>query len=97
MNCEGEYLNLPSRIFAYSTWSFYIEIFYYVILLFLCVYFRNNEPFKSRSFGPFSILFCHMFNLAIERISYRENFEWNVHYGCFLTAFFRYPPIFTRF
>eukprot|EP01080_Neovahlkampfia_damariscottae_P009326 gene9326-1413_t len=97
LNCEGEYLNLPSRIFAIFGWTFYLQIFYYIALLLLCVYFRDEEPLKSRSFAPFVIIFCHTINLAVERVSYLQDFEWNSRYGCILTAFLRYPPIFTRY
>ena len=64
-----------------STLIFYIAI---LVLLFL---FRNEEPLRSRSLGPFIGLLCQFVSLIGNRLITNETLEFKNQYGCYVFIF----------
>jgi hypothetical protein len=90
VNCEGEYLDWPGRIFAIHWIPFYLQLLYYCFIFAIAIYFRNDSPFKSRSLAPFICIILQAINLTAERVSFVMEFEWNAYYDCFITSYLRY-------
>lgn len=93
--CTPNYLGLPGRLF--STWWFtYIPyICFGILLIGLCIYYRNTQPLKSRGeFGPILTIIVSMLNLTTDFTTITFfTFEQFYYFDCFINTFLIYPTI----
>lgn len=90
LDCTN-YLGKPGRIGAANIWTYLVNIFIYSFFFILAMYFRDDQPLKSRNYGPHLVLCFVTVNVTLEFISTFFNYE-ELSKMCWFT-FILYPPI----
>jgi hypothetical protein len=86
-----EHLNLPARILSYNIYLFILGILICVILCLFFVYYRNEQPLKSRFFAPIiSVVFLAL-NLSVDYLNSGLTAEEHVSIKCKTSGFMTYP------
>eukprot|EP01080_Neovahlkampfia_damariscottae_P010099 gene10099-2519_t len=71
-----------------SNFIFFIStLIFYIIILFLLILFRNEEPLRSRSLGPFIGLICQFICLIGNHLITNTTLEFKNQYGCYVFIF----------
>jgi hypothetical protein len=90
--CEDR-LNFTGRFMARNFGLFFIANGFYVLLMILYIYFRNDQPLKSRFIIPFlGVLFIGL-NLLSDTIGGSFDYETNHKFLCMIAGFISYPLI----
>jgi hypothetical protein len=88
-----DHLNLPARIFSYNIYVFILGIMIALILCLLFVYYRNEQPLKSRFFAPIiGVLFLSL-SLFVDFLNASFTAEEHVFIKCKTSGFMTYPFI----
>lgn len=93
--CSPNYLGLPGRFF--STWWFTClpYVGFGILLIVLCIYYRNEQPLKSRGeIGPIICILGSMINLVTD-FTHTTLFSYEqIYYNdCFVSTFILYPTV----
>eukprot|EP01080_Neovahlkampfia_damariscottae_P006664 gene6664-10829_t len=83
-------LNLAGRIMSSNLYTCLFGMFFYVAILVISIIFRNDQPFRSRFFGPHITIFAYYINLISERIYSILDIETSSKVYCELGAFIGY-------
>jgi hypothetical protein len=57
----------------------------YIILIFLCLYYRNEQPLKSRGVFPLIACFFGIWSLVVNFTFFVRDFEWRTKYECYFS------------
>jgi hypothetical protein len=88
-----DHLNLPSRIFSYNIYVFILGIMIALILCLLFVYYRNEQPLKSRFFAPIiGVLFLSL-NMFVDFLNASFTAEEHVFIKCKTSGLMTYAFI----
>jgi hypothetical protein len=90
--CEDR-MNKTGRLMASNFGLFFIANAVYVFLLFNYVYFRNDQPLKSRFIAPFTGVLCIQLNLLSDTFGGYFDYESYHKYLCISAGFFSYPMV----
>ena len=83
-------LNISARITGTHPISYALMLIFYCTMWFLMIYFRNDQPFKSRFAGPFFASFAVSSNLVIEFIFGILPYEQSSPNYCIIVGFLTY-------
>lgn len=90
--CDPRYLKLAGRLLAQNVYTFVFGISVGLILMVLCVYFREYQPMKSRGLGPILVIFFLSTNLLTDYLSTNAiTYEQYYYVDCFINIFVLYP------
>lgn len=90
--CDPEYLKLAGRFGAQTIVIYVLFMLFYIICIILSVYFRDNQPLKSREMGP---IFCCFF-ISVDLtgdflLTHAITYEQYYYVDCFVSNFIIYP------
>jgi hypothetical protein len=66
-----------------SPYAFFIFLFIYLLLIFLCLFLRNDQPMKSRGVFPILLCFTGFWSLVMNFTYLVNDYEWKTKYECF--------------
>jgi hypothetical protein len=89
----GASLNIPGRLMARHWIGFTIGVIFCALMCFAYVYFRNDQPLKSRFFAPISVVVCIQMNLFSEFLYGSFAYEKSTNFFCMITGFITYTTI----
>jgi hypothetical protein len=86
-------LNIPGRILARHWSIFCIGTIFNILLCIGYVYFRNDQPLKSRFFGPLFVVISVQINLFSEYLYGYFFYDESIKFFCFITGLMSYSSI----
>jgi hypothetical protein len=86
-------LNIPGRILARHWSIFYVGTLLNILLCIGYVYFRNDQPLKSRFFAPLFVVISVQVNLFSEYLYGYFYYDESVKFFCFINGFMSYSSI----
>jgi hypothetical protein len=89
----GASLNIPGRMMARHWIGFTIGVIFCSIMCIAYVYFRNDQPLKSRFFAPISVVVCVQMNLFSEYLYGSFAYEQSTNFFCMITGCITYTTI----
>lgn len=90
--CDPEYLKLAGRIGAQNIITYSIFLFGYLTCIVLSVYFRNDEPLRSREYGPILSSFFLAVDLTSDfLLTNAITYEQFYYADCYVSNFIIYP------
>jgi hypothetical protein len=89
----GDEINIAGRLLARNWYGFSIGTLICIVYCIAYVYFRNDQPLKSRFFAPFLLIVCMQVNLFSELLFGYFTFEESTGFFCQITGFITYSSI----
>jgi len=86
-------LGIPGRIGSFHWTSVSIVCCFYIFIGYLCLMYKDKQPFKSRFVGPWIALGSVYFNVCIEHYYAIVPIEKSRDLYCILSGFFAFAPL----
>lgn len=90
--CNTKYLKLAGILASQNLYVTILVSLFYILLIILTVYFRDDQPLKSRGLGPTIVPLFFAIDLWGDHInSIQIGYEQNYYFDCYLSVFVLYP------
>ena len=91
-DCDTYHLS-QFRILATAPYTYPFRLFFYVFLFCILIYFKDEQPLRSRRWTPFIIIFLQMIEISVKTIQESFDAEQQVKFKfhCFFSYFFLFP------
>lgn len=91
--CDTRYFRLAGRLGAQNEYTFIFTLCSTIIIIILCVFFRDRQPLKSRGIASVLCTFFLTVNLIGDYLTTNAiTYEQYYYVDCFVNTFVLYPP-----